>query len=54
MKAKYATIPYVIWMAIFVVIPLILIIIYAFTTRNGVFTLDNFKNMGDNAPVFVR
>lgn len=54
MKAKYASIPYVIWIAIFVVVPLILIVIYAFTTRDGVFTLDNFRNMGDNTPVFVR
>lgn len=54
MKAKYASIPYVVWMAIFVVVPFILIIIYAMTTRDGSFTLANFKSMGEYVPVFVR
>lgn len=54
MKAKYASVPYAIWVSIFVLVPLILIIIYAFTTRDGVFTLDNFKNMDTYLPVFVR
>ena len=54
MKAKYASIPYVIWVAIFVAIPFILIIFYAFTARDGGFTLDNFKNIDEYVPVFVR
>jgi len=54
MKAKYATIPYVIWMAVFIAIPLILVTVYAFTSRDGGFTLANFQNMGSYTMVFVR
>ena len=39
MKNKLLGIPYIIWMAIFVVIPLFLILGYALTTRDGGFTL---------------
>ena len=46
--------PYVIWMAIFVVIPIILIGVYAFTNSDGGFTLDNFSGMNNYIPVFVR
>jgi len=54
MKVKRFTIPYVIWMAIFVIIPLILVVVYAFTAKGGGFTLQNFSNMGSYASVFVR
>ena len=35
-------IPYGIFLAVFVVFPLLLVVYYAFTDKNGVFTLDNF------------
>ena len=31
MKTKTPAIPYVVWMAVFVVVPLLLIVVYAFT-----------------------
>ena len=40
---KSWTIPYVIFAALFVVLPLILIVVYSFTDENGAFTFDNFK-----------
>ena len=46
--------PYVIWMAIFVVVPIILIGVYAFTKSSGGFTLSNFSGMPDYALVFGR
>jgi spermidine/putrescine transport system permease protein len=49
-----AAYPYVLWMALFAVIPIIMIVIYAFTTAQGSFTLDNFSNMADYAKVFGR
>ncbi len=52
MKRKRLVIPYVIWMAIFVVAPLILVVIYAFTSKAGGFTLENFRGMGTYAKVF--
>ncbi len=53
MKNKFLAIPYVIWMAIFVVIPLFLILGYALTTRDGGFTLANFASMFSYAGVFA-
>jgi len=54
MKPKYFSIPYVGWMAIFVVAPIFLVFIYAFTTSDGSFTLSNFSDMGLFSPVFIR
>ena len=33
--------PYFIWMVLFTVVPLIIVVYYAFTDANGAFTLDN-------------
>ena len=53
-KLKRFTIPYVIWMAIFVVAPIIMVVVYAFSSADGGFTLSNFSNMGMYAVVFGR
>ena len=47
-------IPYVIWMALFVVAPIIMVVIYAFSASVGGFTLDNFAKMGTYTVVFRR
>ena len=46
-KLALFSIPYVIWMALFVVAPIIMVVIYAFTAAppDGGFTLDNFARM---------
>lgn len=49
---RVASIPYIIWMAIFVIIPLLFIVGYAFTNAEGSLTLDNFSNLGIYASVF--
>ncbi len=57
MKNKRLTlfnIPYVIWMAFFVVIPIVMVVVYAFTSADGGFTFENFSNMGAYAVVFGR
>ena len=46
--------PYVLWMALFVVIPIILIAVYALTGADGHFTFGNFSNMSEYVPVFGR
>ena len=55
-KLALFSIPYVIWMALFVVAPIIMVVIYAFTAAPpyGGFTLANFSRMGDYAVVFAR
>ena len=47
-------IAYVIWMALFVVAPIIMVVIYAFSASVGGFTLDNFAKMGTYTVVFTR
>ncbi len=53
-KLSLFAVPYVGWMALFVVAPIILMVIYAFTTADGGFTFENFSNMGTYAVVFGR
>ena len=53
-KRALFVIPYVGWMTLFVVAPIIIVVIYALTTAGGEFTLDNFARMGTYTSVFVR
>ena len=58
-KRGLFAIPYVGWMAFFVVAPIVMVLIYAFTTGApdgslGSFTFENFTKMGTYAVVFGR
>ncbi len=53
-KLSRLSIPYVIWMALFVVAPIIMVVIYAFSSAQGGFTFENFADMGTYAVVFGR
>ena len=53
-KLDRFAIPYVVWMALFVVTPILLMVVYAFSSVDGGFTLDNFASMGEYLPVFTR
>ncbi|MCL2392585.1 MAG: ABC transporter permease [Oscillospiraceae bacterium] len=54
MKPNYFSIPYVGWMALFVVTPIVMVFVFALTTPTGEFTLRNFSDMGLFLPVFIR
>ena len=56
MKSKLSrfAVPYVVWMALFVVAPIVIMVVYAFAGSDGGFTLDNFAQMGGYAAVFGR
>lgn len=54
MKNKFLSIPYVVWMALFVVAPIVLVMLYAFTTADGGITLSNFTRMANYIGVFIR
>ena len=41
MKRKYVALPYIIWMVAFIVVPLVFVAYYAFTTKEGGITLSN-------------
>ena len=53
-KLSGLAVPYVIWMAIFVVAPIIMMVVYAFSATDGNFTFGNFADMGLYASVFGR
>ena len=53
-KLSRLSIPYVVWMALFVVAPIIMVVIYAFSSAQGGFTFGNFSEMGTYAVVFGR
>ena len=53
-KLSLFAVPYVVWMALFVVAPIIMVVIYAFSTSVGGFTLGNFAKMGTYTVVFTR
>ena len=53
-KLSRCAVPYVVWMALFVVAPIVIMVVYAFAGSDGGFTLDNFAQMGGYAAVFGR
>ena len=53
-KLPCLSVPYVVWMALFVVAPIIMVVIYAFSSAAGGFTLANFARMGTYTVVFTR
>ena len=53
-KLSFLSIPYVIWMALFTVAPIIMVVVYAFTSDAGGFTMEHFADMGTYAVVFGR
>ena len=53
-KLSFLSIPYVIWMALFTVAPIVMVVVYAFTSDAGGFTMEHFADMGTYAVVFGR
>ena len=53
MKSKWSALPYIIWMAAFTIIPLVLIVVFAFTTSGGAFTFENMTEIGKHMHVFL-
>lgn len=54
MKTKIFAAPYLVWMVVFILVPLIMVAGFAFTTDGGGFTLDNISDVGQYANIFVR
>lgn len=52
--SKFLIAPYSIWMAIFIVIPMMLVAYFAFTDSDGNFTIGNIVRVGDYSNVFLR
>ncbi len=54
MKTKLPAVPYLLWAVSFIVIPLILVAVFAFTDVSGHFTIENIIKFVDYTPVLVR
>ena len=53
MKSRTAATPFALWMAIFTVVPLAIVVWFAFTDVNGAFTLDNVVKIWQYAGTYV-
>lgn len=51
---KLCTSPHILWSAIFIVVPLIMVVYYAFTDASGAFTFANITRLGDYTTTFLR
>ncbi len=54
MKARIASVPYLIWVIIFTVVPLALVVIYALTDMGGAFSIENISQVGQYTPVIMK
>ena len=54
MKSRRLTIPYIIWMLVFTMIPIVMIGVTAFTDKKGNFTFEPFEKAFVYSNVFVK
>ena len=52
MKTKWVSAPYLVWMTVFIAVPLLMIAVFAFTTNDGEFTVKNIQDVGQYANIF--
>lgn len=53
MKSKIAAAPYIVWMIIFIIAPLLIVFYFAFTDSNGSFTMNNISSLDSVLPIFA-
>ncbi len=46
--------PYILWMIIFIIVPLAMVAYFAFTDSNGQFTFEYIKSVGQYTNIFIR
>ncbi len=54
MKRKLLASPYLLWMVVFIIVPLIMVAYFAFTDSDGNFTLEYVANVAEYSNIFVR
>ena len=55
MKSKSLAAPYLVWMALFTIVPLAIVAYYAFTdSQTGAFTMANIANLGSYMPILIK
>lgn len=53
-KSRYPSFPYLLFMVIFIVVPLLMVTYYAFTTVDGSFSLENIQRVNYYVPVIIK
>ena len=53
-KLKIFAAPYLVWMIVFIAVPLLMVAYFAFTDDNGAFTVEHIANVGQYANIFIR
>ncbi len=53
LMTKLAGAPYIVWAALFIIVPLCMVAYYAFTDTTGAFTLSNMADIGKYADTFI-
>ena len=51
---KLIAAPYVLWMIIFIIVPLAMVAYFALTNQDGGFTLENIKSVGQYGNIFIK
>ncbi len=54
MKIRLSLFPYLLWMAIFVIVPMMLVVFFSFTDSSGSLTFENLIEAGKYSAVFLR
>ena len=54
MKRKLLSAPYLVWMAVFVIVPLVMVAYFAFTDEDGRFTLEYVTDVAQYSNIFIR
>lgn len=54
MKKSLISAPYLVWTAVFIVVPLAMVAYFAFTDGNGNFTLEYISNVAQYSDIFIR
>ena len=54
MKTKWVSAPYLVWMTVFIAVPLLMIAVFAFTSNDGGFTIKNIQDVGQYTNIFFR
>lgn len=52
-QLKILSVPYLVWMVIFILVPIIMVAVFAFTNEDGAFTIKNISDVGQYANIFV-
>ena len=45
--------PHIFWSVLFIILPLIIVVFYAFTDSDGAFSFENILSLSDYAPIFL-